>query len=116
MKAVDAQKVIKGLQKPFLCSENAIELENGYVIVKKKYFEELKKLKERDIPKKLKNKVLVRMLDGAPFTFRGECPVCGCKRIQANQTDFCFACGQRFDWGNFDDCIREECKDDNSII
>lgn len=56
MKAVDAQKVIKGLQKPFLCSENAIELENGYVIVKKNYFEELKKLKERDIPKKLKKK------------------------------------------------------------
>lgn len=36
----DAKAVIKGLQeKPFICSENAIETDNGYVIkrIPKKY-------------------------------------------------------------------------------
>ncbi len=40
----DAHKVIENLHtRPFICSENTIELDNGYVIVKKEYFEELEK-------------------------------------------------------------------------
>lgn len=38
----DAHKVIDNLQeRPFICHENYIELDNGYVIAKKEYFEEL---------------------------------------------------------------------------
>ena len=40
----DANKVIENLQtRPFICSENTIELDNGYVIAKKEYFKELEK-------------------------------------------------------------------------
>ncbi|MCM1200249.1 MAG: hypothetical protein NC548_31255 [Lachnospiraceae bacterium] len=40
----DAQKVIENIQKrPFICSENTIELDNGYVIIKKEYFKELQR-------------------------------------------------------------------------
>ncbi|MCI9600518.1 MAG: hypothetical protein HFI17_08430 [Lachnospiraceae bacterium] len=36
----DAEKVIDRLsKKPFICSENYIKTDNGYVIVKKEYFE-----------------------------------------------------------------------------
>lgn len=42
MDTKDARKVIENLQtRPYVCSENAIQLDNGYVIVKKQYFEEL---------------------------------------------------------------------------
>lgn len=35
----DAHKVVENLQtRPFICSENTIELDNGYVITKKKIF------------------------------------------------------------------------------
>lgn len=44
----DAHKITKSLQtRPFLCSENMIELDNGYVIVKKEYFKELLKKADR---------------------------------------------------------------------
>lgn len=40
----DAHKAIENLQtRPFICSENTIELDNGYVIVKKEYFKELER-------------------------------------------------------------------------
>lgn len=40
----DAHKVIENLQtRPFICSENTMELDNGYVIVKKEYFKELER-------------------------------------------------------------------------
>ena len=40
----DARKVIENLQtRPYICSENTIELDNGYVIAKKEYFKELQR-------------------------------------------------------------------------
>lgn len=40
----DARKVVENLQtRPFICSENTIELDNGYVIVKEEHFNELHK-------------------------------------------------------------------------
>lgn len=40
----DADRVIENLQtRPFICSENTMELDNGYVIVKKEYFKDLEK-------------------------------------------------------------------------
>ena len=44
----DAHKVIENLQtRPYICSENTIELDNGYVIVKKEYFNELQRKSEK---------------------------------------------------------------------
>ncbi len=43
----DAEKVIDNLnKKPFICSENYIKTDNGYVIVKKEYFEKYQELVE----------------------------------------------------------------------
>lgn len=40
----DAHKVIENLQtRPYICSNNTMELDNGYVIVKKEYFKELER-------------------------------------------------------------------------
>lgn len=40
----DTHKVAESLQtRPFICSENTIELDNGYVIVKEEHFNELHK-------------------------------------------------------------------------
>ncbi len=48
MDVKDAHKVIDNLWKrPFICHENYIELDNGYVIVKKEYFKELQEKAEK---------------------------------------------------------------------
>ena len=40
----DAERIIKNLQtRPYICSDNTIELDNGYVIAKKEYFKNLEK-------------------------------------------------------------------------
>lgn len=44
MDVKDARKVTENLQKkPFICHDNYMELDNGYVIAKKEYFNELQK-------------------------------------------------------------------------
>lgn len=44
----DAHKVTDNLWKrPFICHENYIELDNGYVIAKKEYFKELQEKAEK---------------------------------------------------------------------
>lgn len=45
----DAERVIKNLQnRPFICSENEIVLDNGYVILKKEEYERLRKSAKSD--------------------------------------------------------------------
>lgn len=40
----NARKAVENLKtRPFICSENTIELDSGYVIVKEEYFKELRK-------------------------------------------------------------------------
>lgn len=40
----DAEKVMQNLRtKPFICSDAFLLLDNGYVILRKEYFEELRK-------------------------------------------------------------------------
>lgn len=44
MDVKDAHKVSDNLfTKPFICHENYIEVDGGYIITKKEYFEELEK-------------------------------------------------------------------------
>ena len=43
----DAEKVIQNLRtKPFICSDNCLLLDNGYAILRKEYFQELKMNRE----------------------------------------------------------------------
>ena len=86
----DAHKVIENLQtRPYICSENTIELDNGYVIVKKAYFKECQEAREKQTPKKPIHGGLYAcpnchtiMLQGA-FEAKGKC---------------CKECGQALDW------------------
>ncbi len=40
----DAERVIQNLRtKPFLCSDSCILLDNGYVILKQEYYDELRR-------------------------------------------------------------------------
>jgi len=48
----DVHKVIDNLQtRMFICSENTMNLDNGYVIVKKEFFEELEKKASEQVDK-----------------------------------------------------------------
>lgn len=48
MNVKDVKRVISNLQsRPFICGENEIVLDNGYVILKKAYYENMK-TKEKD--------------------------------------------------------------------
>lgn len=50
MNVNDAHKVVENLKtRPFICSENTIELDNGYVIVKEEYFKELNKRQVQEL-------------------------------------------------------------------
>lgn len=41
----DAEKVIQNLQtKPFICSDDCLLLDNGYVILRKDYFEKIREI------------------------------------------------------------------------
>lgn len=43
----DAEKVIQNLRtKPFICSEDCLLLDNGYVILRKEYFDDLRMSRE----------------------------------------------------------------------
>lgn len=47
MNKTDAEKVMQNLKtKPFICSGHCLLLDNGYVILRKEYFEELKMSRE----------------------------------------------------------------------
>ena len=92
----DAHKVVDSLQtRPFICSENTIELDNGYVIAKKEYFNECQETKERRIPKKP-----IMHKD----TNRADCPICGAtvRGIKEPFGDWCSKCGQKLDWSDTD--------------
>lgn len=92
----DAHKVIENLQtRPYICSKNTIELDNGYVIAKKEYFKECREAREKQIPKKP-----IMHKD----TNRADCPICGAtvRGIKEPFGDWCSKCGQKLDWSDTD--------------
>lgn len=69
----DARKVTENLQtRPYICSENTIELDNGYVIAKKDYFKELQETRKRQMPKK---PMRIRLLETSGVHC-GICSIC----------------------------------------
>lgn len=53
---------------------------------------------EKQMPKKVSNRKLLRDFHDKPYSIRGNCPVCGYIGIMSTQTDYCYCCGQRLDW------------------
>lgn len=93
MDITDAKKVIENLQtRPFICSDDSMILDNGYVIMLK---EDYDKLKQKQMPKKPKEKIV--LVDNTKFSV-GICPNCGNK----TNSDFkhCEYCGQALDWSD----------------
>ena len=89
----DAHKVIENLQtRPYICSENAIELDNGYVIARKEYFKELHEEREKRIQKKP-----IRVIVGGHDSTDG-CPVCKTEFYEKH--NFCPKCGTALDWSD----------------
>lgn len=87
----DTHKVIENLQtRPYICSENTIELDNGYVIAKKEYFQELQEARKKQTPKKS-----IRIIVGAHDSTDG-CPVC--KKTFYEKVNFCSRCGNAIYW------------------
>lgn len=90
----DAHKVTENLQtRPFICSENTIELYNGYIIAKKEYFQELQEAREEQTPKKP-----IRVDVGHNGSSTDGCPVC--KREFYEKFNFCPDCGTSLYWSD----------------
>lgn len=62
--------------------------------------EECREAVEKKKPKKVNNRKVLRLFDGRPYCIQGDCPVCGRCKNESNYTDYCPACGQKFDWRN----------------
>lgn len=62
--------------------------------------EECREAVEKQKPKKVNNRKVLRLFDGRPYCIQGDCPVCGRCKNESNYTDYCPACGQKFDWRN----------------
>lgn len=57
---------------------------------------------EKGIPKKVKNRKILRDFHKTPYAIRGNCPICGSEGLLSSNTDYCNACGQKLDWSDED--------------
>ena len=53
---------------------------------------------KKQIPKKVKNRKVLRNFQNEPCAIRGDCPECGCESLLSTNTDYCICCGQKLDW------------------
>lgn len=53
---------------------------------------------EKQIPKEVKNRKLLRDFYKTPYAIRGDCPTCGSIGLLSSNTDYCNACGQKLKW------------------
>lgn len=96
MDTKDAHKIIEILQtKPYICFENTIELDDGYVIVKREYLNECREARERQRAKKPNGRYKTRHMWDVAY-----CPTCRCG-ITA-RWNFCQGCGQAINWSEID--------------
>lgn len=104
----DAHKVTENLQtRPFICSENTIELDNGYIIAKKEHFQELQEAREEQTPKKPVQgkpydwidfvRVGRRYRNVKKTSYSHACPNCGDTVVELRGV-YCSKCGQAIDW------------------
>ena len=60
--------------------------------------EECQKAVEKQRPKAVMNRKLLKDFHGSPYCIQGDCPNCECKSIKATATDCCYVCGQHLKW------------------
>lgn len=60
--------------------------------------EECQEAREKQKPKAVKNRKLLKDFHGSPYCIQGDCPNCGCESIKATATDYCYVCGQHLKW------------------
>lgn len=53
---------------------------------------------EKQIPKPVVDRNVIKDFYGQPLYIYGDCPNCGCVRLRSTDTDYCVACGQKLDW------------------
>lgn len=117
----DANKVIKNLRtRPYICSDDYIELDNGYIIARRPYFKELEdRLKEyqaigtpeecQEAMKRQKPMLVRTQISESDFRigniiFRKGTKIhrCPCGKLVSLSCKFCTECGQKLDWGEYD--------------
>ncbi len=52
---------------------------------------------EKQIPKPVVDRNVIKGFYGQPLYIYGDCPNCGCVRLRSTDTDYCVACGQKLD-------------------
>lgn len=53
---------------------------------------------EKQIPKPVINREVIKDFNEKPLYICGDCQNCGCVRLRSTDTDYCVACGQKLDW------------------
>lgn len=60
---------------------------------------------EKQIPKPVVDRNVIKGFYGQPLYIYGDCPNCGCVRLRSTDTDYCVACGQKLDWQVHDEML-----------
>lgn len=60
---------------------------------------------EKQIPKPVINREVIKDFNEKPLYICGDCPNCGCVRLRSTDTDYCVACGQKLDWQVHDEML-----------
>ena len=60
--------------------------------------EECQEAVEKQKPKAVMNRKLLKDFHGSPYCIQGDCPNCECKSIKATATNYCYVCGQKLKW------------------
>lgn len=60
--------------------------------------EEIRTAIERQKSRKVRNRKVMEDFRNNPYSFKGDCPICGVVEILSIHTDYCHCCGQKLDW------------------
>lgn len=60
---------------------------------------------EKQIPKYVSHRKVIKGFQDQPLYICGDCPNCGCVRLRSSDTDYCVACGQKLDWQVHDEML-----------
>lgn len=60
---------------------------------------------EKQIPKPVVYRKVIKDFHERPLYICGNCPNCGCVRLRSTDTDYCVACGQKLNWQVHDEML-----------
>lgn len=58
---------------------------------------------EKQIPKKVNARKIMKDFHDKPYAIKGDCPSCGMVGLLSVNTDYCHCCGQKLDWSAADE-------------